>query len=238
MFPNLPKALWQGRGGQGLKPRPQAGEKADRRGLLGTRESTPGQRGESLGSGGLAWLVPGAISLSNPDRMLASWVVLHFEYQIKGKGNKESQSSQYILSNLLKLLVTQSCPTLRTPWTVARQAPLAIEFSRQEYWSGLLCPSPGDLPDPGIEPGSPALQADSLPAEPPGLITISMGIQCKGLLAILQSILLLGLQFCCVSYTHSPSHSRPAHLTAAMMGRESSQACVRTTQSRAGRLVL
>ena len=101
-----------------------------------------------------------------------------------------------------------------------------------------VSPSPGDLPDPGIEPESPALQADSLPSEPPGLITISMGIQCKGSLAILQSILLLGLQFCCVSYTHSPSHSRPAHLTAAMMGRESSQACVRTTQSRAGRLVL
>ena len=43
-----------------------------------------------------------------------------------------------------------------------------MEFSRQEYWSGLPIPSPGDLPDPGIEPGSPALQADSLPSEPPG----------------------------------------------------------------------
>ena len=52
-----------------------------------------------------------------------------------------------------------------TPWTVACQAPLSIGFSREEYWSGLLFPSPGDLPDPGIEPGSPALQADSLPAE-------------------------------------------------------------------------
>ena len=48
------------------------------------------------------------------------------------------------------------------PWTVAHQAPLSMEFSRQEYWSGLLFPSPGDLPDPGIEPGSSALQADSL----------------------------------------------------------------------------
>ena len=54
-----------------------------------------------------------------------------------------------------------------TPWTVALQAPLFTEFSRQEYWSGLLFPSPEDLPDPGIEPGSPALQADSLPSEPP-----------------------------------------------------------------------
>ena len=55
-----------------------------------------------------------------------------------------------------------------TPWTVAHQAPPSMEFSRQEYWSGVPFPSPGDLPDPGIEPGSPALQADALPSEPPG----------------------------------------------------------------------
>ena len=50
-----------------------------------------------------------------------------------------------------------------TPWTVARQAPLSLGFPRQEYWSGLPFPSPGDLPDPGIEPTSPALQTGSLP---------------------------------------------------------------------------
>ena len=55
-----------------------------------------------------------------------------------------------------------------TPWAVAYQAPLSMEFSRQEYWSELPFPSPGDLPDPGIEPGSPTLQADALPSEPPG----------------------------------------------------------------------
>ena len=55
-----------------------------------------------------------------------------------------------------------------TPWTVAHQALLSLGFSRQEYWSGFPFPSPGDLPDPGIEPGSPALQADSSPPEPPG----------------------------------------------------------------------
>ena len=66
-----------------------------------------------------------------------------------------------------KVLVTQSC-LLVTPWTVAHHAPLSMEFSRQEYWSWLPFPSPGDLPDPGIEPGSPALKADSLPTEPPG----------------------------------------------------------------------
>ena len=65
-------------------------------------------------------------------------------------------------------LVAKLCLTLATPWTVARQAPLSMGFSRQAYWSGLPFPSPGDLPNPGIEPGSPALQADSLPTELPG----------------------------------------------------------------------
>ena len=55
-----------------------------------------------------------------------------------------------------------------TPWTVAYQAPLSMGFSRQEYWSGLPFPSPGDLPDPEIKPRSPALQADALISEPPG----------------------------------------------------------------------
>ena len=57
--------------------------------------------------------------------------------------------------------------SLRPPWTVAYQAPPSMGFSRQECWSGLPFPSPGDLPNPGIEPGSPALQADALPSEPP-----------------------------------------------------------------------
>ena len=52
------------------------------------------------------------------------------------------------------------------PWTVVYQASLSMGFSRQEYWSGLPFPSPGDLPDPGIEPRSPALQADALTSEP------------------------------------------------------------------------
>ena len=55
-----------------------------------------------------------------------------------------------------------------TPWTVARQAPLSTGFSRQEHWSGWPFASPGDLPDPGIKPRCPALQAGSLPSEPPG----------------------------------------------------------------------
>ena len=62
-------------------------------------------------------------------------------------------------------LVAKSCCTLATPGTIACQAPLSMGFSRQEYWSGLPCPPPGDLPNPGIEPRSPALQTDSLPTE-------------------------------------------------------------------------
>ena len=54
------------------------------------------------------------------------------------------------------------------PWTSAYQAPLSMEFSRQEYWSGMPFASPGDLPDPGIELGSPTLQAEALPSDPPG----------------------------------------------------------------------
>ena len=69
-------------------------------------------------------------------------------------------------------LVAKLCWTLATSWTVAHQAPLYTRFSRQEYWSGLLFSSPGDLPDPGIEPRSPALQADSLLVEPTGMFKV------------------------------------------------------------------
>ena len=62
-------------------------------------------------------------------------------------------------------LVARLCPTFASPWTVACQVPLFMGFSRQEYWSGLPFPSPGDLSNTGIKPGSPALQADSLPTE-------------------------------------------------------------------------
>ena len=64
--------------------------------------------------------------------------------------------------------VTQPCPTLCNPMDGSRQAPLSREFSRKEYWSGLPFPSPGDLPNPGIEARSPTSQADSLLPEPLG----------------------------------------------------------------------
>ena len=74
----------------------------------------------------------------------------------------------------VKALVAQSFqlyPTLFNPWTVACQAPLSMQFSRQKYWNGLPCPPPGDLPDSGIKtvsPAAPSLWADYLPSEPSG----------------------------------------------------------------------
>ena len=65
-------------------------------------------------------------------------------------------------------LVAKSCPTLVTPWTVTCQAPLSMEFSRQEDWSGLPFLSPGDLPDPGIKPMSPELAGELFTTTPPG----------------------------------------------------------------------
>ena len=73
-----------------------------------------------------------------------------------------------------------SCAQLfATPWTVAHHAPPSLGFSRQEHWSGLPFPSPEHLPDPGIEPGSPALQADTLPSEPPvkGHVKTDLSVQ-------------------------------------------------------------
>ena len=85
----------------------------------------------------------------------------------------KTNNGQYykILWNLNKIcgagggLVTKSCLTLATPWTLARQGPLSMGFSTQGHWSGLPFSSPEDLPNPGIEPGSPALQAESLLTE-------------------------------------------------------------------------
>ena len=76
-----------------------------------------------------------------------------------------------LLSNVLLSVVVQSLTHVQlfaAPWTAAQQASPSMEFSRQEYWSGLPFPSPRDLPDPGIEPGSSAFQADTLTSEPPG----------------------------------------------------------------------
>ena len=84
---------------------------------------------------------------------ILEWVAISFSNAWKWKGKVKSLSHVRLFA---------------TPWTVACHAPPSMGFSRQEYWSGLPLPSPGDLPDPGIEPRSPALQADALTSEPPG----------------------------------------------------------------------
>ena len=72
------------------------------------------------------------------------------------------------------------------PWTVAYGAPPSMGFSRQEYWSGLPFPSLGDLPNPGIEPGSPALEADALTSEPPGKHQVTRYLVIRHLILVLQ----------------------------------------------------
>ena len=81
------------------------------------------------------------------------WVAISFSNACKWKVKVKSLSRVRLLA---------------TPWTAAYQAPPSMGFFRQEYWSGLPFPSPGDLPNPGIKPGSPTLQADTLQSEPPG----------------------------------------------------------------------
>ena len=77
-------------------------------------------------------------------------------------------TSHAIMAAVSEVKLLNHVRLFATPWTVACQAPLSMGFSRQEYWSGLPFPSPGDLSDSGIEPRSPSLQADALPSEPPG----------------------------------------------------------------------
>ena len=98
-----------------------------------------------------------------------AWVparsILNF---LQGPGWMESVLSETLFAVHFCCLVAKSYPTLATPWAVTHQAPLFIWFSRQEYWSGLPFPSPEDLPNPGIEPKTPALAGEFFTTEPPG----------------------------------------------------------------------
>ena len=114
------------------------------------------------GRWGLLFLlsVPDWISWSIPDHRLS--------FQPTNRGGKKTKPCD----QLLKWSEVKSLSCVRlfaTPWTVAYQAPPSMGFSRQEYWSGLPFPSSGDLPNPGIEPRFPALEADTLTSEPPGI---------------------------------------------------------------------
>ena len=93
--------------------------------------------------------------------------------------SKHPEHSQLTILRGIHAKSLQSWPSglFATLWTVAYQAPLSIGFSRQEYWSGLPCPAPGDLPDPGIEPESPASQVDSLLLSHQGRLRSSVASQ-------------------------------------------------------------
>ena len=118
-----------------------------------TTQSIPGQQVMSVAS----W-PPGGTRLHKGP----TWI---------GPSTLTSSTGRLTLAIHIYIYIYASCSVVSkcaTPWTVAHQASLSIGFPRQEYWSGLPFPSPGDLPDPGIEPRSPTLQVDSLPAELPG----------------------------------------------------------------------
>ncbi|CAI9180663.1 unnamed protein product [Rangifer tarandus platyrhynchus] len=111
--------------------------------------------------------------------MFRYWELEHFSNEMQSVLNQDEHSLLFTWGmNHLALTWAISILALlclfATPWTVALQAPLFMEFSRQEYWSGLPFPPPGELLSPETEPGSPALQADSLPSEPPGKPNIYM----------------------------------------------------------------
>ena len=112
------------------------------------------------------WDLPGPgielVSLALQGRFLKHWTTREALPFFQTRCIYIYPASIYHTLNIGRGLVTKSCSTLATPWTVACQVPLSMGFSRQEYWSGVPFTSPWDLPDPGIEPTSPALQADSL----------------------------------------------------------------------------
>ena len=91
-----------------------------------------------------------------------------FTFSTRVSGRLQGIGNVNLTIDKVKVKSPSPVQLFATPWTVAYQAPPSMEFSRQEYWSGLLFPSPGDLPNPGIKPRFPALQADTLPSEPPG----------------------------------------------------------------------
>ena len=101
----------------------------------------------------------GRATLKERKRQPPEWENKHLQLKLETRNSSPKMQS----AHTVKVKLAQLCPTLCDPWTVQ-----PMEFSRPEYWSEPPFASPGDLPNPGVEPRSPALQADSLPAEPPG----------------------------------------------------------------------
>ena len=105
------------------------------------------------------------------DMMLPKYVTVSTELWTR----KEQGLPRVVVGGKWKCQSLSRVQLFATPGTVARQVPLSMGFSRQEYWSGLPYPSPGDLPNLGTEPRSPALQANSLPSEPLGKLVVCWG---------------------------------------------------------------
>ena len=149
--------------------------------------STPLGRRSTTGGQPQLWRFSLRSKGSQPHITLPSPWALHQEdegpaYLALKASRAHLQDNQMTLKNRdstlkVKVLVTSCARLFATPQTVAHQGPVSMEFSRQEYWSGLPCPLPGDLPDPGIEPASPALHADSLLSEPPEKPTLKQCTQ-------------------------------------------------------------
>ena len=133
----------------------------------------PLENGKATHCSILAWRIPWTIQLQ---RVGLSDFHFHFHfldcrqilYHLSHRGSPTPTAPPHPQIRNEEVKSLSHVRLFMSPWTVAYQAPQSMEFSRQEYWSGLPFPSSGDLPDPGIEPGSPALQADALPSEPPG----------------------------------------------------------------------
>ena len=119
--------------------------------------------------------------LVKPDFQVLSLVIRTI--QTHGGGVQRNEGSFWLAKDVM-LVWVPNCFSHVWPfvtlWTVAHQAPLSVGFSRQEDWSGLPFPPPGELLDPGIKPEWPALQADSLPSEPPGKLRRPYMAHCYG----------------------------------------------------------
>ena len=107
--------------------------------------------------------IPGDLYVPKSEKYTPDILLLSGQLILTGRG-----TTMWNNKRLVCVLVAQLCPTLSDPRAVACQAPLFMEFSKQEYWNGLPFPSPGDLSNPGTELVSPALQAESSPSKPPG----------------------------------------------------------------------
>ena len=119
---------------------------------------------------------------SSSSVLLLSWRKLHNSYNSTFTRDNHGWITPFLVNLLLNVIsaahssqserevkLAWSCPTVCTPWTVRTVAcSLSLDISRPEYWSGWLFPSPEGIPNPGIKPRSPTLQADSLPSDPPG----------------------------------------------------------------------